>query len=314
MMSRFFEPRIDWAAMQGRALARRVEHGRRCSFLQGRQTASAHCCRVISGSTSSASTPMPSNINPRDARHSADAECGDRPVFLDEAKERAALRAGPRASPTSCFSASPCSVSALRCSGAPIIGLMTHGKFDAAGPYVALLVGVVLVQISGRPQYAELIANGRGRYLSVCNVVAAVGSIATLVALVAFVRLVRGRRRELRPVPAVPRGDRDGSVLDGAAAVPGPGRGARPCRDRADGCRRRIFPAQSAGPRRDPARLCRRGAGPRAVDRDGHRAAARAIISGAASRQCRSCRPLSSRRVPPTPAVEHGASSRDASP
>ncbi len=68
--------------------------------------------------------------------------------------------------------------------GRAIIGLLTHGKFDAAGPYVALLVGVVLVQISGRPQYAELIANGRGRYLSVCNVVAAVGSVATLVALV----------------------------------------------------------------------------------------------------------------------------------
>jgi O-antigen/teichoic acid export membrane protein len=71
-----------------------------------------------------------------------------------------------------------------------IIGLLTHGKFDAAGPLVALLVGVVLVQLSGRPQFAELISNGRGRYLSLCNVLAAAGAVVTLGALVGHIGLL----------------------------------------------------------------------------------------------------------------------------
>jgi ATPase subunit of ABC transporter with duplicated ATPase domains len=37
------------------------------------------------------------------------------------------------------------------------------------------LIAVVLVQISGRPQFAHLLSNGRGRYISLCNIFAAAG-------------------------------------------------------------------------------------------------------------------------------------------
>jgi O-antigen/teichoic acid export membrane protein len=70
-----------------------------------------------------------------------------------------------------------------------VIGVLTHDKFNAAGPYVALLIGVVLVQLSGRPQFAHLLSNGRGRYISLCNVIAAVGAVVVLFALVGRIGL-----------------------------------------------------------------------------------------------------------------------------
>jgi len=67
--------------------------------------------------------------------------------------------------------------------GKEVIHIMTNGKFDEAAPYAALLIGVLLLQSAGRPQFARLLFEGRGRYLSVCNMVAVAGSAVFLVLL-----------------------------------------------------------------------------------------------------------------------------------
>jgi O-antigen/teichoic acid export membrane protein len=112
------------------------------------------------------------------------------PVLLDEAKEHAgAFTRTARISNVLFLGVTMFGVAAALF-GRPIIGLLTHGKFDAAAPFVALLVGAVLVQLSGRPQLAHLLANGRGRYLSLCNVLAATGAVLTLLALVSYLGLL----------------------------------------------------------------------------------------------------------------------------
>jgi O-antigen/teichoic acid export membrane protein len=111
------------------------------------------------------------------------------PVLLDEAKERGSLFTRTARISNVLFLAVTMFGVAVALFGRTIIGLLTHGKFDAAGPYVALLVGVVLVQLSGRPQLAHLLAYGRGRYISMCNVLAAVAAVVTLFALVGHVGL-----------------------------------------------------------------------------------------------------------------------------
>ncbi len=67
--------------------------------------------------------------------------------------------------------------------GQSIIHVLTNGKFDAAAPYAALLIAVVLMQSAGRPQFARLMSQGRGRYLSVCNIVAVVLAALLLIFL-----------------------------------------------------------------------------------------------------------------------------------
>lgn len=68
--------------------------------------------------------------------------------------------------------------------GDVFIHLLTNGKFDAAAPYGALLIAVLLLQSAGRAQFARLLSQGRGRYLSACNI-AAVAVAAVLLILLA---------------------------------------------------------------------------------------------------------------------------------
>lgn len=67
--------------------------------------------------------------------------------------------------------------------GEAFIHVMTNGKFDAAAPYAALLIGTLLLQAAGRPQLARLLSQGKGRYLSLCNVIAVAGAVLLLVLL-----------------------------------------------------------------------------------------------------------------------------------
>jgi O-antigen/teichoic acid export membrane protein len=111
------------------------------------------------------------------------------PVLLDEAKEKdPQFRRTARASNVLFLGVSIFGVAAALF-GRAIIGLLTHDKFNAAGPYVALLVGVVLIQISGQPQLAHCLSNGRARYLCLCNILGVTGAILTLVVLVAQIGL-----------------------------------------------------------------------------------------------------------------------------
>ncbi len=111
------------------------------------------------------------------------------PIVMDEAKEKdLKFRRTARSSNVMFLCVTIYGVAAALFAR-PVIGLMTRGKFDAAGPYVALLVGVVLVQLGGRPQFAHLVLHGRGRYISLCNIAGAVGAVVTLFALVGHIGL-----------------------------------------------------------------------------------------------------------------------------
>jgi O-antigen/teichoic acid export membrane protein len=65
-----------------------------------------------------------------------------------------------------------------------VIALLTHGKFSQAGPLVAGLVAVLLVQFSGKPQLALLYARDQGEYLGrlmgVCASCAMLSLLATV--------------------------------------------------------------------------------------------------------------------------------------
>ena len=111
------------------------------------------------------------------------------PVLLDEAKEHGGPFTRTARISNVLFLAITISGVAAALFGRPIIGLLTNGKFNASAPYAALLIGVVLIQLSGRPQFAHLLSNGRGRYLSLCNVLAASGAVVTLLALVSHIGL-----------------------------------------------------------------------------------------------------------------------------
>ena len=67
--------------------------------------------------------------------------------------------------------------------GREVIHVMTNGKFDEAAPYAALLIGVLLLQSSGRPQVARLLSAGRGRHLAACNIVAVAAAAVVLITL-----------------------------------------------------------------------------------------------------------------------------------
>jgi O-antigen/teichoic acid export membrane protein len=112
------------------------------------------------------------------------------PVLLDEAKEREPRFARTARSSNVLFLGVTVFGVAAALFGREVIGLLTHDKFNAATPYAAMLVAIVLIQISGRPQLAYLLAHGRGRYISLCNIFAAAASMLTLVALVGHFGLV----------------------------------------------------------------------------------------------------------------------------
>jgi O-antigen/teichoic acid export membrane protein len=177
MMWRFFEPRIDAGALKD-ALSLGGWSTVALLFLQARQTIERALLSRFLGLYELGIYTHAQQYQSLAMLGTQPVQNASIPVFLDEAKERNRrfARTG-RITDVLFLGVTVFGVGAALF-GRAVIALMTHGKFDAAGPYVALLVGVVLVQISGRPQYAELIANGRGRYLSVCNVV------ATLVALI----------------------------------------------------------------------------------------------------------------------------------
>ncbi len=68
--------------------------------------------------------------------------------------------------------------------GSDLIRLMTNNKFNEAAPYAALLVGALLVQFSGRPQFGRLFSLAEGRYLSLTNIASVVGATIALIVLV----------------------------------------------------------------------------------------------------------------------------------
>jgi O-antigen/teichoic acid export membrane protein len=111
------------------------------------------------------------------------------PVSLDETKEakQQFLRTG-RTSNVVFLGITALGV-ALALFGRIVIGTLTHGKFSDAAPYAALLVGVMLVQLSGRPQFYFLMQHGRGRYISLSIILSAVAAMLTLFGLLQFVGL-----------------------------------------------------------------------------------------------------------------------------
>jgi O-antigen/teichoic acid export membrane protein len=112
------------------------------------------------------------------------------PVLLDEAREKSSKFARTARTSNVLFLGVTVFGVAAALFARDVIGVLTHDKFNAAGPYAALLIGVVLVQLSGRPQFAHLLSNGRGRYISLCNVVAVVGAVVVLCALIGHIGLL----------------------------------------------------------------------------------------------------------------------------
>jgi O-antigen/teichoic acid export membrane protein len=189
MMWRFFEPRIDRSALKD-ALSLGGWSTIALLFLQARQTIERALLSRYLGLYELGIYTHAQQYQSLAMLGTQPVQNASIPVFLDEAKERSRrFSRTARITDVLFLGVTVFGVGAALFAR-PVIGLLTHGKFDAAGPYVALLVGIVLVQTSGRPQYAELIASGRGRYLSICNIVAAVGSVATLTALVHWAGLL----------------------------------------------------------------------------------------------------------------------------
>jgi O-antigen/teichoic acid export membrane protein len=110
------------------------------------------------------------------------------PVALDETKDRQRFDRTGRTSNVVFLAITTFGVT-LALFGRLIIGLLTHGKFSDAAPYAALLVGVMLLQLSGRPQFYFLMLHGRGRYISLSSTLSAVAAMVTLFALVQFAGL-----------------------------------------------------------------------------------------------------------------------------
>ncbi len=73
------------------------------------------------------------------------------------------------------------------CFGREVVALLTNGKFVDAGPYAALLIALLLVQFSGRPQLGVLLERDQGEYVSLCmGVSAAAGITCLLLAVPSF--------------------------------------------------------------------------------------------------------------------------------
>jgi O-antigen/teichoic acid export membrane protein len=111
------------------------------------------------------------------------------PVTLDETKEKQQRFARTGRTSNVVYLGITALGVAMALFGRIIIGLLTHDKFSDAAPYAALLVGVMLLQLSGRPQFYYLMLQGRGRYISLSSSLAAVVAMLTLFVLLQFVGL-----------------------------------------------------------------------------------------------------------------------------
>jgi O-antigen/teichoic acid export membrane protein len=188
MMWRFFKPRIDWDALKD-ALYLGGWSTVSLLALQARQTIERALLSRYLGLYDLGIYTHAQQYQSLAMLGTQPVQSAATPVLLDEAKEKGRrFTRTARISNVLFLGVTIFGVGAALF-GRAIIGLLTHGKFDAAGPFVALLVGVVLLQLSGRPQFAELLANGRGRYISFCGVVGAVGAVVTLVVLVGHIGL-----------------------------------------------------------------------------------------------------------------------------
>jgi O-antigen/teichoic acid export membrane protein len=189
MLSRFLRPRIDWD-MLGDALY--FGGWSTVSFLalQARQTVERALLSRYVGLHDLGLFVHAQQYQSIATLGAQPIQSAVTPVLLDEAKERNSKFARTARTSNVLFLGVTVFGVTAALFARTVIGVLTHDKFNAAGPYVALLIGVVLVQLSGRPQFAHLLSNGRARYISLCNVIAAVAAAVVLFALVGHIGLV----------------------------------------------------------------------------------------------------------------------------
>lgn len=68
--------------------------------------------------------------------------------------------------------------------GPEIIGAITNGKFKNAGDYAAILILILLVQFSGKPQLGMLYARGQASFLSMLTLVAMAAALPLTIVLI----------------------------------------------------------------------------------------------------------------------------------
>jgi O-antigen/teichoic acid export membrane protein len=188
MLSRFLRPRIDWDMLRH---ALYLGGWNTISFLalQARQTIERALLSRYLGLHDLGLFVHAQQYQAIATLGAQPIQSAVTPVLLDEAKEKNSKFTRTARTSNVLFVGVTVFGVAAALFARTVIGILTHDKFNAAGPYVALLVGAVLVQLSGRPQLAHLLSNGRGRYISLCNVTAAVGAVVVLFALVGRIGL-----------------------------------------------------------------------------------------------------------------------------
>jgi O-antigen/teichoic acid export membrane protein len=188
MLSRFLQPRIDWDMLKDSLY---LGGWSTVSFLalQARQTIERALLSRYVGLHDLGLFVHAQQYQSIAALGAQPIQNAVTPVLLDEANERNSKFARTARTSDVLFVGVTVFGVAAALFARTVIGVLTHDKFNAAGPYAALLVGIVLVQLSGRPQFAHLLSNGRGRYISLCNVIAAVGAVVVLFALVGHIGL-----------------------------------------------------------------------------------------------------------------------------
>jgi O-antigen/teichoic acid export membrane protein len=188
MLSRFLRPRIDWDMLRH---ALYLGGWNTVSFLalQARQTIERALVSRYLGLHDLGLFVHAQQYQSIATLGAQPIQSAVTPVLLDEAKEKNSKFTRTARTSNVLFVGVTVFGVAAALFARTVIGVLTHDKFNAAGPYVALLVGAVLVQLSGRPQLAHLLSNGRGRYISLCNVIAAVGAVVVLFALVGRIGL-----------------------------------------------------------------------------------------------------------------------------
>jgi O-antigen/teichoic acid export membrane protein len=189
MLSRFLRPRIDWDMLKD---ALYLGGWSTVSFLalQARQTIERAVLSRYVGLHDLGLFVHAQQYQSIATLGAQPIQSAVTPVLLDEAKDKNSKFTRTARTSNVLFVGVTVFGVAAALFARSVIGVLTHDKFNAAGPYVALLIGVVLVQLSGRPQLARLLSNGRGRYISLCNVIAAVGAVVVLFALVGHIGLL----------------------------------------------------------------------------------------------------------------------------
>ena len=189
MLSRFLRPRIDWDMLRH---ALYLGGWSTVSFLalQARQTIERALLSRYLGLHDLGLLVHAQQYQSIATLGAQPIQSAVTPVLLDEAKEKNSKFTRTARTSNVLFVGVTVFGVAAALFARTVIGVLTHDKFNAAGPFVALLVGAVLVQLSGRPQLAHLLSNGRGRYISLCNVIAAVGAVVVLFALVGRIGLL----------------------------------------------------------------------------------------------------------------------------